>query len=361
MVNLLSLREQDMVKLMADNGFQSFRGKQLFEWVWKKGIKNFDNMKNLPGNLKVWLKEHATVGTGKVANVIATQDGNTVKFLFKYPTEAGETVYIETVLMCYARDKSRNRNTVCVSAQAGCAMGCKFCASALEGLARNLSAGEIAEQVWYADNYLSKRGLPPVTNVVFMGMGEPFYNFTAVMASVAILHQGKNIGMRRMTISTAGVVPRIRELVQVNPQITLAVSLHAPNDVIRDRLMPINKRYPLAELMDAVDYYTSLTNRRVTMEYALFQGVNDSKAVGYELVELLKNRLVNVNILKGNPVPETGLLPVEDKTLQDFLALLNHGGIEASLRESRGKDIDGACGQLRKRSFSEKLPEKDDK
>ncbi len=360
MIDLLSLQEEDMVRLMKDSGFPGFRGKQLFQWCQEKGVKNFDRMTNLPGTLKLWLKEHAVVGTGKIAKVIAGEKEDTIKFLFKFPSDEGDCVYIETVLMCYDREKTRDRNTVCVSTQAGCAMGCKFCASALGGWERDLKIGEIVEQVWYADNYLRSRGLAPVTNVVFMGMGEPFKNFEAVMKAAMIFNEGKNIGMRRMTISTAGIVPKIRELAAVNPQITLAVSLHAPNDELRDSLMPINRKYPLKDLMAAIDDYILKSNRRVTIEYALFNDVNDGKGVGEELADLLKGKLVNVNLLKGNPVAETGLSPSPDEHISRFAAILRKAGIETTVRQSRGKDIDGACGQLRKKCLETAMV-KDDK
>lgn len=348
MIDLLALREQDMVEVMQANGFPGFRGKQLFQWVQEKGIKSFDKMGNLPGNLKVWLKENAVVGTGKLAETLVAEGGDTLKFLFKFTPKDKKEVYVEAVLMCYDRLKTRTRSTVCISVQSGCAMGCKFCASALGGLDRNLTAGEIVEQVWQIDNYLKKKNLPLVTNVVFMGMGEPLNNFDQFIRGTEVLNQGKKIGMRRMTVSTSGIVPKILELAQVNNQINLAVSLHAPNDELRSKLMPINKRYPLSDLMKAIDQYIAVTNRRVTIEYALFAGVNDSAQVGRELAGLLKGRLVKVNLIKGNPVPETGLNPVSDSQIQSFAAILQEAGIETLLRESRGKDIDGACGQLRR-------------
>lgn len=348
MIDLLSLREQDMVDVMKANGFPGFRGKQLFQWIQEKGIKNFDKMGNLPGNLKVWLKDNAVVGTGKIVEAMVSEGGSTVKFLFKFTPRDKKEVYVETVLMCYDRQKTRSRSTVCVSTQSGCAMGCKFCASAIGGLDRSLTAGEIVEQVWQIDNYLKKKNLPPVTNVVFMGMGEPFNNFNEFIRGAEVLNQGKKIGMRRMTVSTSGIVPQILELSRVNNQINLAISLHAPKDQLRTELMPINKRYPLGELMEAIDKYIAATNRMVTIEYALFAGVNDDDGAARELAGLLKGRLVKVNLIKGNPVKETGLDTVDDDRVQGFGAILQKAGIETMLRESRGKDIDGACGQLRR-------------
>ncbi|MDO4542040.1 MAG: 23S rRNA (adenine(2503)-C(2))-methyltransferase RlmN [Bacillota bacterium] len=349
MIDLLSLREQDIVDLMTKNGFPGFRGKQIFQWCQEKGIKNFDNMRNLPDSLQVWLKENAKVGFGKIADTLVGDEGNTVKFLIKLPGEKGNFSYIETVLMCYGRVNSRQRNTVCVSTQAGCGMGCKFCASALGGLDRNLTAGEIVEQVWLSDNYLKKKNLSPVTNVVFMGMGEPLNNFNELMKAVTILNEGKNIGMRRMTVSTAGVVPKISDLAVTNSQINMAVSLHAPNDELRNKLMPINKKYPLSRLVASIDDYIAVTNRRVTIEYALFKDVNDSDATALELADLLKGKLVKVNLLRGNPVKETDLLPPDLGRVEAFGEILEENGIETMIRESRGRDINGACGQLRKK------------
>lgn len=228
-------------------------------------------------------------------------------------------------------------------------MRCQFCATALGGLQRNLTAGEIVEQVNYGNHYLDQRKETHITNVVYMGMGEPLANWGNVWKSIQILNDAKKIGMRRITVSTSGLVPQIRKITTLNEQFTLAVSLHAPNDSLRNRLMPINRTFPLKELFHALDEYTEKTGRRITVEYALFRGVNDTKEIADELASLLKNRLVHVNLLSGNPVKETGLMRSGKKTVRLFQNILESHGIETTLRESRGQDIDGACGQLRAR------------
>ncbi|HIZ77603.1 MAG TPA: 23S rRNA (adenine(2503)-C(2))-methyltransferase RlmN [Firmicutes bacterium] len=343
MIDLLCLTQQDMENLLYKAGFPRYRGRQLYQWCHEKEVKNLQAMANLPHQLKQWLEDNTIIGRGKRVDTRYGRDKNTVKFLLEFPEHSS----IETVLMCYEREASRNRNTVCVSTQAGCGMGCRFCATALGGFQRNLTVGEIIEQVNYGNRYLKSKKEARITNVVYMGMGEPLANWDAVWKSIQILNDAKKIGMRRITVSTAGLVPQIKKITALGPQFTLAVSLHAPNDTMRNRLMPINRRFPLKELFDALDEYTEKTGRRITIEYALFAGVNDSKKTALELVNLLKGRLVHVNLLPGNPVKETGLFRSGEENVQSFLQILETNGIETTLRESRGQDIDGACGQLR--------------
>ncbi|MEG2658625.1 MAG: 23S rRNA (adenine(2503)-C(2))-methyltransferase RlmN [Clostridiales bacterium] len=348
MIDLLSLDKKDMELLMEKAGFPTFRGRQVFQWCHEKEVQSFDLMKNLPKDLKMWLTENATLGNGKKIKSIQGNDDETVKFLLEFP----DNVMVETVLMSYHREKARNRNTLCLSTQSGCNLKCKFCASTINGLERNLTAGEIVEQVNFANRYLKSKNKQCVTNVVFMGMGEPLQNLDAVIKAIGILNEGKNIGMRRITVSTCGLIPEIDKLAEMKFQFTLAVSLHAPNNEIRDKLMPINRKYPVEQLITSIDNYIAKTTRRVTIEYALFKGVNDSDETAYLLAELLKGKLINVNIIPGNPVAETGLLRGEMPQVERFAEILVNQGIEAFVREPRGLDIDGACGQLRNKQIN---------
>lgn len=229
-------------------------------------------------------------------------------------------------------------------------MGCAFCATGLSGLHRNLTAGEIVAQVLTGKLWLNQHGLGEVTNLVYMGMGEPFANYQQVMQSLRIINHpdGLNIGQRRVTVSTCGLVPQIKRFADEDAEFGLAISLHAPDDELRSRLMPINRRYGLADLMAACDYYTAKTNRRISYEYALLQGVNDGKEQAQALAELLGGRLAHVNLIPVNFVEETGFLPSPAETLNEFAAILNSRGVETTVREKRGSDIDGACGQLRR-------------
>ncbi len=342
MVDLLSLDQKDLEVLMRENGYPADRGRQLLSWLFEKRVTKIDKMTNLPVPLRTWLEKHAAAALPAVVARRTAADGETVKFLLRYDDKTA----VETVLMLYEREESRRRNTVCVSTQAGCAMGCAFCASTLNGLARNLTAGEIVSQLLVADRHLREEKRTGITNLVYMGMGEPLANWKAVRKSIAIAHRGFGIGMRRITVSTCGLVPMIYEIADPETPFTLAVSLHAPTDALRSRLMPVNRRYPIASLMAAVDHYIERTNRRVTIEYALFRNVND--AAGSELAALLKGRLVHVNLILANPVPESPLQPAGIDRAKAFAAALAAAGVPHSLRESKGGDIDAACGQLRR-------------
>ena len=342
MNDLLSMDQSDMEEFVVRLGFPKYRGRQLYEWCHHRAVFDFDAMSNLPKDLIAALKEQAAVKRGEQVDVVASVDGPAVKFLLRF-----DDVYIETVLMRYDPKNSRRRNTLCVSTQAGCAMGCKFCATAQSGFTRNLTAGEIVDQVNFANAYLVARGEGNVTNVVYMGMGEPLANLDNVLKSIAILNRAKEIGMRRITVSTCGLVPEIKRLAGLKLQLTLAVSLHSADDVLRAKLMPMAKRYPLKELFSALDHYIAATGRRVTIEYALFEGVNDDEAAAKALASLLKHKLFHVNLIPGNPVSATGLGGSGKERINAFLDVLTKNNVEANVRESMGSDIDGACGQLR--------------
>lgn len=342
MIDLLSMDQKDMEIFVAEQGFPKFRSKQLYQWIHEKEVFSFDEMKNLPKDLRNFLKEHAIMNRGKKVAESVSADKETVKFLLQFDGDP-----IETVLMRYNRKSARDRNTLCISTQVGCAMGCKFCATGQGGLKRNLTVGEIVDQVNYANAYLKELGEQPVSNVVYMGMGEPLANYDALLKSIRILNDAKNIGMRRISVSTCGLIPEIERLKEEELQLTLAISLHSAKDDVRTQLMPINKKYPLRELMPILDGYIEKTGRRITVEYALFDHVNDSKEDAVALVKLLKNKLYHVNIVPGNPVDGTNLKEPSKDQIRFFAEELEKASVPVSIRESKGRDIDGACGQLR--------------
>jgi 23S rRNA (adenine2503-C2)-methyltransferase len=333
----------DMETLAVENGFPKFRGKQLYEWCHKKEVFTYDAMTNLPKNFIAFLKTNAAIKRGVEVAKSSSEEENAVKFLLRFD----DTIFVEAVLMRYNRNKARDRNTLCVSTQAGCAMGCKFCATAKNGLNRNLTVGEMIDQVNFANAYLREIGEEHVSNVVYMGMGEPFDNYEAVIKSIRILNQAKDIGMRRMTVSTCGIIPGIDRLAKEKLQLRLAVSLHGAEDALRQQLMPITKKYPLSNLMASLDHYIDETNRRVTIEYALFNDVNDGVREAEKLALLLKKKLYHVNLIPGNPVTGTGLTASSKQKIAAFAAVLIKNGIETTIRESRGQDVNGACGQLK--------------
>ena len=342
MIDLLSMDQKDMELFITKHGFPKFRSKQLYQWIHEKEVFSFKEMNNLPKDLRAFLEEQSMMKRGKKVAESVSADKETVKFLLEFDGDP-----IETVLMRYNRKSARNRNTLCISTQVGCAMGCKFCATGQSGLKRNLTVGEIVDQVNFANAYLKEQGEQPVSNVVYMGMGEPLANYDALIKSIYILNDAKNIGMRRISVSTCGLIPEIEKFKEEDLQLTLAISLHSAKDDIRTRLMPINKKYPLQELMPVLDGYIEKTGRRITVEYALFDHVNDSKEDAVALAKLLKNKLYHVNIVPGNPVDGTDLKEPSKDRILSFVSELEKASVPVSIRESKGRDIDGACGQLR--------------
>ena len=339
----LSLEE--LTQHCLELGLPKFRGRQVFQWVQQKAIQERGELKNLGAEDRQRLQDSLFLQPLIKVKEQISRDG-TRKFLFRCAD--GET--IECVLMEYDRRKNRDRHTVCVSTQIGCAVGCAFCATGLGGFRRNLSPGEIVSQVLDI-TYILRQEDPDfqVTNIVFMGMGEPLLNYEAVLKAIELLNnpEGQGIGMRRMTISTSGVAPKIRQLAQDNPQVGLAVSLHSANNTTRDQLIPMNRRYPLEELMKACGEYTRLTNRRITFEIALIAG-ETAREVAEEVGHLLRGQLAHVNLIPVNPVAGTGMSRPTAKEIQSFAQILDSMGIPVSIREEKGTDIDAACGQLRR-------------
>lgn len=327
--------------LLLDWGHPRYRADQIWRWLYVTLVSSFGEMRNLPSELRARLDQHFVVAAARALRTEYSQDGRTEKVLL----ELADGQSIESVLMSYD-----DRQTVCVSSQVGCTIGCAFCATGLGGWVRNLSAGEIIEQVLHFARQLKERN-QAVSHIVYMGMGEPFLNYEAVKASIQTLNDpaGFNLGMRRMTISTVGLVPGIQRLTQEEMPVGLAVSLHAPNDDLRNRLVPINRKYPLGPLIKACREYTERTRRRVTFEYAMIDGVNDMLGLADALAKRLQGLLCHVNLIPMNPIPDLPYRPSPRERVVAFEARLRDLGVNATLRVSRGADIAAGCGQLRAR------------
>lgn len=344
-IDLLQLNKTELKNFLTDLGQPKFRVKQIWQWLYQKHAHSFAEMTNLPKTLQTQLSESAIINMPKPIVSMASTDGNTFKTLFGF--KDGEEV--EVVLMRY--DK---RRTLCISTQAGCAMGCPFCATGQMGFRRNLSAGDVVKQVLYYARQLDLTD-ENVTNIVFMGMGEPFANYDATWEAVRRLNdpEGFGLGARHMTISTVGLVPAIKKMSREPEQVGLAVSLHAPTDDLRDELIPINKKYPLDILMETIREYIDATHRRVTFEYALMDGKNDSDAQAKQLAKLLNGLLCHVNLIPLNPTqnsPYSGSPPERVYAFRDQLTAAN---IPTTVRIRRGIDIQAGCGQLRAQHKSE--------
>ena len=351
--DLRSMRLEDMTVLMNDLGQPAFRAKQLFGWVHQKQVQQISDMHNMGKGLLALLEERCALTTMQLERKQVSKDG-TEKFLFQLQ----DGNYIECVLMRYRGDMSKQRNTLCISSQVGCAMGCTFCATGQGGFVRNLTIGEIVSQVYEVNHQLQQEGDSfSVGNVVLMGMGEPLLNLDNVLHAIALLNhpEGQQIGIRRISLSTCGVVPKLKELADSKLDIVLAVSLHAPNDALRSAVMPVNDRYPLAELMEGCHYYQAQTKNRITFEYALIAGFNDQPEHVEQLRTLLRGLDCHLNIIPVNPVANTAQFSRPNRSqVAAFVKALQKAGLNASVREEKGTDIDGACGQLRGKAMKEK-------
>ncbi len=335
-VRLKDLTFDELTEYFLSIGQKKYRAKQVYEWLYK-GVESFDEMTNLSKELREQLEELCTITTLKILRKQVSKDG-TIKYLFELSD--GETV--ESVLMDY-----KHGHPICISTQVGCNMGCKFCASTLGGKVRNLTAGEIADQVIFA----SKDSGCSISNIVLMGMGEPLDNYEHVTKFIRNInhHAGMNIGARHIALSTCGIVPKIIQLADEGLPVTLSVSLHAPTDEKRSEIMPINKKYNINELMKALDYYVAKTNRRVTFEYSLISGVNDSVKTANALLKLIKGKLCHVNLIPVNSVRETGFVKSTPEDIQAFRNVLEQNGVTTTVRRELGSDIDASCGQLRRK------------
>lgn len=340
-VALYNLSMKELSDLFASWGEPAYHATQLWRWLYRSGATSFDSMTDLPSPLRQKLVGKASLRLLSAARQEDSPDSRTTKVLFKL--RDGDT--IESVSMRQRTGGDGVRNTICVSTQAGCLIGCPFCATGQQGFRRNLSAGEIVEQVMFFAKLSPPR---PITNVVFMGMGEPFMNYDATIKAIHILNSapGFNLGARHMTISTSGVVPGIKALAKEGIQVGLAISLHAPDDALRNSLVPVNRKYPLQELMSACRDYYGVTGRRVTFEYTMFRGINDSARFSLQLARLLRGTNSHVNLIPANHTP--GNYPPSPKDrIKQFCEDLRRHGITATIRHSQGSEIQAGCGQLR--------------
>lgn len=325
----------ELENLMTQMGATKFRAKQIHNWIYAKSVSNIDEMTNLSKDFREQLKEIASVTDSKIKVKQVSSDG-TLKYLIEYPD--GECV--ETVLM---RFDNRANLTACVSSQVGCAVNCSFCATGKGGFKRNLTYKEIIEQVLSIQR---DTGLK-VTNIVFMGQGEPLLNLDNVLKALELFNNDFQIGARRITISTSGIIPGIKRLADMDLQSTLAISLHAPNHKLRAELMPIENKYKIDELKDALLNYVEKTGRRITIEYILIHGFNDTPEVAKELAFLLRGLKCNINLIPYNSVIENDYKKPSNNDIMKFKYLLEHSGKKVTVRLERGADIDAACGQLR--------------
>ncbi len=338
MLNLYSYSLNKLEDKMVSVGQKKFRATQLFKWIYEKGVTNFDEMSDISLSFRETLKKEYCLEIPKIFTKQVSSDG-TIKLLL----ELNDGNKIETVLMRY-----NYGNVACVTSEVGCNMGCCFCASGLLKKKRALTVDELIGQVLVLNNLL-KDEEKRVTHVVVMGTGEPFDNYDNVMDFIRILNHphGLAIGARHITVSTCGLIEKIRDYANEGLQINLAISLHAPNNELRNKIMPINRKYPLDELMDAVKYYEKVAQRRVTFEYILLKDVNDSKECAIELANLIKGTLAYVNLIPFNPVNELKYKRSDEKRVHDFMDTLMKRGVNVTIRKEFGTDIDAACGQLR--------------
>lgn len=340
MKNLLDYTLEELQSWMKENGEGAFRAKQVFSWMYKN-IWDFNEMGNLPSSLKEKLYNHFTIVIPKIVEVFESSIDGTRKMLLQM--EDGNL--IEAVIMKY-----KHGNSVCISTQVGCRMGCKFCASTIGGRIRDLTAGEILSEVLVAQKYIGER----ISNIVLMGSGEPLDNYENVIKFIDLVNSedGLNIGQRHITLSTCGIVPKIKELADLKMSITLAISLHAFSDEKRREIMPIANKYSISEILEACRYYINKTGRRITFEYSLVSGINDGSEDSKSLAKLLKGMLCHVNLIPVNEIKENTLKRPSKKTVANFEQILKSNGIEVTVRREMGTDINAACGQLR-RSYLE--------
>lgn len=335
-VNLKNLTLEELQQFMKDIGEPSYRATQIFKWIYK-GITDFEQMTDLPKSLISKLAQRAYISQIRIYKKFPSALDETVKYIFLLEDDN----IIESVKMEYSFGQS-----VCVSSQVGCRMGCSFCASTLGGMIRNLTCGEMADQVLTIERDTGRK----VSRVVVMGSGEPLLNYDELIKFLHVLNSklAFNISLRRITVSTCGIVPEIERLADEQLPITLAVSLHAPDDELRNKLMPVNRQYPILRLLDACKYYIIKTNRRITFEYALISDVNDTVACAFKLSKLLSDMLCHVNLIPLNSIKERNFKKSDPEQVRLFEKILKDNGIACTVRREMGTDIEAACGQLRR-------------
>lgn len=331
------MKLDEIEELIKELGLPKFRAKQLYKWL-QKGAQSFDEMTDLSKPLRQQIAERGYIANAQIEAKFCSKLDETVKYLFKLNDE----LFIESVLMKYNHGYS-----ICISTQVGCRMGCSFCASTIDGLERSLTASEMLAQIMSAERDMNIR----ISNVVLMGMGEPFDNYDSVLRFLQLVGEedGLNIGMRHISLSTCGRVDGIYELMKHKLQLTLSISLHAPNDEIRTRIMPINKKYGVDELLKACKDYIAATGRRISFEYAMIKDVNDTDKCADELISKLKGMLCHINLIPANEVRENDYKRTDNDRLQRFKQRLEKGGMNVTVRRTLGADISASCGQLRQR------------
>lgn len=341
LTDIKSMTLDELTEFVTENGFPKFRAKQIYDWLYKN-VTDFDNMRNIPADLKAFLKSSCYISVANIEKKLVSRYDKTVKYLFSF--NDGECV--ESVVMSYKHGYS-----ICISTQVGCKMGCTFCATGKSGFSRSLVPSEMLGQIEAAQRDLNIR----ISNIVLMGMGEPLDNFDNVVKFLRLVSSdnGLNIGMRHITLSTCGIVPKIYELAKLHLGITLSVSLHAPNDEIRQRTMPIARKYSIEELLKACSDYFKTTGRRVTFEYSMISGVNDSDENARELAKRLEGTQSHVNLIPVNTVEGTGYLKSNIKRQQAFIKILAAKNIGATVRRTLGSDINASCGQLKRKHIEE--------
>lgn len=336
MTDIKSLTLEELTQYITDNSFEKYRARQIYEWLVKP-VYSFDDMNNIPKKLKDFLKADSYISKAEIIRKQISKIDGTIKYLFEF----ADKERVESVLMKYHHGYS-----ICISTQVGCKMGCTFCATGKSGFSRSLTASEMISEITAAQDDMNIR----ISNVVLMGMGEPLDNFDNVKRFLELVSSDDNlnIGMRHITLSTCGIVPKIYELADLNLQLTLSVSLHAPNDKLRSKTMPVNNVYPIDLLIKACKEYIKKTNRRITFEYALIDNVNDSDELARELSDLLKNMLCHVNLIPVNSVNGSGFSKSKKERQESFRNILENNHIPATIRRTLGSDIDASCGQLKR-------------
>ncbi len=331
MLDIKSQNLKELTEYISSLGEKSFRAKQIYDWIHEKHVSDFDKMTNLSVSLREKLKKTAYITGVKIAEEYISKEDGTRKYLL----ELDDGNIIECVLMRYEYGLS-----ICISSQVGCRMGCRFCASTIDGLVRNLSAGEMLDEIYCIQDHYGER----ISHVVIMGSGEPFDNYINFIKFCELT----DIGHRNITVSTCGIVPKIYEFADLKNQVTLAVSLHAPNDELRKTIMPVAKLYSINELIDACKYYVNKTGRRITFEYSLIAGINDNDTCADELSVIAKSLGAHINLIPVNPVEERDFKQPYIKRINAFKSKLERYGINVTIRREMGRDISGACGQLRR-------------
>ncbi len=335
--DIVSLNYDELLAELSSLGLPKFRTNQIYDWLHKKCVTSFGEMTNISKDLIAKLNDNFVILSCTIEKKLISRYDNTVKYLYSLPD--GE--YLECVVMDY-----KYGHTICVSTQVGCKMGCAFCASGIGGFKRQLTPSEILSQIYTAQKDLGIR----ISRIVLMGMGEPLDNFDNVMRFLELVsdEKGLNIGMRHISLSTSGIVPRIYDLLDRKLQLTLSVSLHAPNDAIRSSIMPVNKSWGVDELLKACRTYADETSRRISFEYAMMKGVNDTPECARELSQRLKGILCHVNLIPANEVPEKGHSRSDDNSINEFKNILEKSGLAVTVRRTLGSDINASCGQLRR-------------